>query len=453
MGTNIFQRIAGRYIVPAKAATRSRAGGIFDVEANGLLDTATKIHCLVIAGLDDDHVHEYGPKQIKAGLKHLSRLDYLVGHNIAIFDLPLLYKLHSWVPKADCRIVDTLIAGRLILPNVDDLDDQAAAMGDPALSKLRGRYSIEAWGARFRAPKPGTDIADWSKWTPEMQQRCAGDVAICKRLWQFLQVDGYSSYALELEMRVAPLCDEIAAAGMYFDRDAAERLRQEWTARRAALEAQLQKQFPGTNLNSRQQIGALLEARGWVPEAHTEKTKAPKIDDDTLESIASQYPEFSGLSEHYILGRRLGQLINGKKAWTKSVSADGRIHGGIVHIGTPHSRAKHLEPNLAQVPNPKRGKPFATECRSLFTARPGWTLVACDQAGLQDRGFAHYLAEFDGGAYGREFLAGMDTHWRTATALGLGDHERDKDSKLDTVIREGAKSFRYAFLYGAGAPE
>jgi DNA polymerase-1 len=448
VSTNIFQRIAQRYIVPAKAA--ARAAGVFDIESDGLLATATKIHCIVIA--DSDRVYEYGPKQIHAGLKHLTRFDYLIGHNVTIFDLPLVQRLHDWAPKSDCRIVDTLIAGRLILPHVSDLDDQAAAMGDPALGKLRGRYSIEAWGARFGMPKVGADIEDWSAWTPEMQARCVGDVAICKRLWQFLQPNGYSQYALELEHRVAPLCDEIAAAGMYFDSAAAERLRQQWTTRRAALEAQLRKQFPDTNLNSRPQIGALLEDRGWIPESRTEKTNQPKIDDETLESIAALYPEFAGLSEHYILGRRLGQLVNGKKAWMKSVGADGRIHGGIVHIGTPHSRAKHLEPNLAQVPNPKRGTPFATECRSLFKARDDWVLVACDQATLQDRGFAHYLTEFDGGAYGREFLAGMDTHWRTATALGLVNHERNKESEFDTVIREGSKSFRYAFLYGAGVP-
>jgi hypothetical protein len=44
----------------------------------------------------------------------------------------------------------------------------------------------------------------------------------------------------------------------------------------------------------------------------------------------------------------------------------------------------------------------------------------------------------------------MDTHWRTATALGLVNHERNKENKVDTVIREGSKGFRYAFLYGAG---
>jgi DNA polymerase I-like protein with 3'-5' exonuclease and polymerase domains len=448
---SVFRRLAAHFIIPASAAVSGGLRCAFDIEANGFLDTATTLHCVVIADLDSDRVDEYGPERIAAGLEHLARADYLVGHNILDYDLKVLHKLRGWAPKAGCTVVDTLITSRLILPHVSDLDDQAAAMGDPKLGQLRGRYSIEAWGLRLGMPKVGTDIENFSTFTSEMLERCVGDTAICKRLWQFLRPDGYSQSALELEHRVAPICSEITAAGMFFDADAAERLKQQWTARRGELEAQLQQQFPGTNLNSRTQIGALLEARGWVPEKRTEKTKQPVVDDELLETIATTYPEFAGLSEHYILGRRLGQLVNGKKAWSKSVSADGRIHGGIVHIGTPHSRAKHLEPNLAQVPNPKRGKPFATECRGLFKARDGWVLVACDQATLQDRGFAHYLTEFDGGAYGKDFLAGMDTHWRTATALGLAvNHERNKENKVDTVIREGSKGFRYAFLYGAG---
>lgn len=44
-------------------------------------------------------------------------------------------------------------------------------------------------------------------------------------------------------------------------------------------------------------------------------------------------------------------------------------------------------------------------------------------------------------------------HWKNAAVLGLipGNIERDKENRLHGVIREGAKTFRYAFLYGAGA--
>jgi DNA polymerase I len=421
-----FADIAARYIVPAD----NKVGGLrlaFDVEADGLVDGATKLHCAVIANLDSNQVYEYGPDRIGAALEHLARADYLVGHNVQGYDLPLLERLHDWQPEAGCTIVDTLIAGRLILPNIDDLDDQAAATGGLALGKLRGRYSLDAWGTRLGVPKVGVDITDFSVWTPQMQERCVGDVAICKALCKLLQPDGYSRSAMELEHRAAAVCNRITTDGAPFDVDAAERLRQRWTMRRAELEAQLQQQFPGTNLNSRKQIGALLEARGWVPEKRTEKTKQPKIDDEVLETIPELYPEFAGLAEHYTLGRRLGQLSNGKQAWCKSIGDDGRIHGGLVHIGTPHSRAKHLEPNLAQVPNPKKGKPFAAECRALFRASNGWVFVTCDQASLQDRGYAHYLHAHDGGAYGRAFLDGADTHWRSAVALGLAPEGTSRD--------------------------
>ena len=190
-----------------------------------------------------------------------------------------------------------------------------------------------------------------------------------------------------------------------------------------------------------------------MPEQRTEKTGQPKINDEVLEAVPDRYPEFAGVAEYAILGRRLGQLSAGAQAWCKNVGTDGRIHGGLVHIGTPHSRAKHLKPNLAQVPNAKKGKPFAAECRALFRTNDNWVFVCCDQAGLQDRGYAHYLADFDGGTYGRAFLNGADTHWQSAIALGLvpAGTARDKESKLHAALREGAKTFRYAFLYGAGA--
>jgi DNA polymerase-1 len=171
-----FVNTAARYIVPATPGS----GGLrlaFDVEADGLVESATKLHCVVVANLDDDQVYEYGTGDIVAALEHMARADYLTGHNIQNYDLPLLERLHGWKPKPGCAIVDTLVAGRMILPNVDDLDDQATAMGSPTLGKLRGRYSLEAWGARLGVPKVGANITDFSMWTPEMQERCVGDTA------------------------------------------------------------------------------------------------------------------------------------------------------------------------------------------------------------------------------------------------------------------------------------
>jgi DNA polymerase-1 len=448
----IFQRLARAYIVPPAA----KSGGLrlaFDVEADGFLDVATVVHCIVIIDLDSDRIHEYGPQQVADALAHLSRADYLVGHNIQNFDIPLLQRLHSWTPPAGTKIVDTLVAGRLILPNIGDLDDQVAAMGGPKLKKLRGRYSVEAWGARLGVAKVGADIKDFSKWTPELPTRCIGDVKITGTAWRFLQPDGCSPQAMALEHRVDAICHRIEATGVPFDDAAAERLEQRWSADLAKMKAALREQFPNMNPNSRVQIAKQLEARGWIPDERTGKTGQPKITDELLETIPQLYPEFASLAGYHVLKRRIAQLSKGDKAWRKHVSEDGRIRGGIVHIGTPHSRAAHFGPNLGQVPNPKRGTPFATECRALFRAPEGWVFVAADQATLQDRAFAHYLTEFDTGAYAKAFLAGVDQHWKGAIILGLiaEGTPRDKQSKLHEVAREGAKGFRYGFLFGCQA--
>jgi DNA polymerase-1 len=274
--SNLFARIAKPFIAPAAATDSAGLRLVFDVEADGLLDAATKVHCIVVADLDSDQSDAYGPDQIEAALAHLARADCLIGHNAAGYDLPLLLQLCGWVPAAGCFILDTLVASRLILPHVSDLDDQAAAMGAPRLGKLRGRFSLEAWGVRLGIPKIGAGITDWSRWTPEMQDRCGGDVAICKALFHFLQPDGYNQDAMVLEHRVALICDQITRDGVPFDSAAAEQLREQWVAQRAGLAAQLSQQFPGTNLNSRPQIGALLEARGWCRRAAPRRPVHPK---------------------------------------------------------------------------------------------------------------------------------------------------------------------------------
>jgi DNA polymerase I-like protein with 3'-5' exonuclease and polymerase domains len=447
-----FLHLARRYII---SATTKAEGPrlIFDTEADGLLDAASKMHCIVVADLDGDRIDEFGPTQIEAGLARLSEARYLVGHNISGYDLPLLRKLYGWSPVLDCVVVDTLIASRLILPLILDLDRQAIGAGDSSMGKLTGRHSLEAWGARLGMPKVGTDIEVFSEWTPELQQRCVRDVQLTKALWQFLQPDGQAAEALTLEQSTAVICEGISSNGLPFDVEAAKPLQQQWVEQHHALKAPLTAQFPEIqNLNSRQQVVAFLLKHGWVPEKRT-KTGRPSLDDEALEALPTIFPKLASLADYYVLSRRIAQLATGDEAWLKHVGSDGRIHGAIVHIGTPHSRAAHFGPNIAQIPNPKKGKPLAAECRGLFRTRDDWMFVTCDQDGIQDRAFAHHLAAFDGGAYAKAFINGLDTHWDTARALTFVSQPtvRDKGNKLHVALREGAKSFRYGFLFGMGA--
>ena len=233
-----FTSIARNYIVPAGRKTDGGLRLAFDTESDGLLETATTVHCLVIADLDSDDVYEHGPDQIEAGLAHLRQASYLVGHNNINHDLPLLARLYDWAPEPDCIILDTLILGRLILPHLDKLDDEAAARGDPKLGKLRGRYGLEAWGVRLGIPKVGVDIEDWSQWSPEMQERCVGDAVLTRAVWRLLQPDGYGQDAIALEHRVAPICEQISTLGVPFDRAAAEQLHNHMYPPQNAVEGQ-----------------------------------------------------------------------------------------------------------------------------------------------------------------------------------------------------------------------
>jgi RecA-family ATPase/DNA polymerase I-like protein with 3'-5' exonuclease and polymerase domains len=435
----------------ASAAARPRFA--FDLEADGLLADATRIHCLCIGDLDSDRIDAFGPDRIDEALAVLSGAAVIIGHNVSGYDLPLLRRLRGWTPSPACAVYDTLVASRTILPNISELDAEVASRCAPWLGKLCGRHSLAAWGARLGVPKLGADIESFTAWSTELQERCVSDVRLTKALWQFLHPESYSPQAIDLEHRTAAVCERIASDGVPFDTAAADRLCAQWAARRDALEADLRRQYPEVrNWNSRQQIVALLTSRGWESEKHTDKGN-PSLDDEVLETVVSIWPEFAGLAEYFALGGLIAKIGTGEKSCRSYAGADGRIHAAPIHIRAPHGRAQYASPNLGGIPNPKKGARFGNECRTLFRAPDGWVLVACDQANLQDRGLAHYLAEHDGGRYAEAFSKGIDTHWQTTLALGLVPEGtvRDKTDKLHTSLREAAKRFRYAFLYGAGA--
>lgn len=121
-------RIASQYTAVPSLPWSGGVRLAFDLESDGLLDTAARVHCVVIGDLDSGEIFQYGPDRIAQALEHLARAQYLVGHNIQQFDLPLLRKLYDWSPAPGAQIVDTLICSRLIFPGIDVLDDQAAAI-------------------------------------------------------------------------------------------------------------------------------------------------------------------------------------------------------------------------------------------------------------------------------------------------------------------------------------
>jgi len=180
------------------------------------------------------------------------------------------------------------------------------------------------------------------------------------------------------------------------------------------------------NIGSRKQIAERLMERGWQPTYHTDKGNVI-VSEEILSKI--NMPEAQMFSRYFLLQKRTGLL----KAWIEACQEDNRVRGRVMTLRTVTGRMAHNSPNMAQVPAVY--SPYGKECRSLWTvSNPDThTLIGTDASGLELRCLAHYM---DDSNFTEEVVNG-DVHTANMNAAGLTD-------------RDQAKTFIYAFLYGAG---
>lgn len=441
---------------------------VFDIETDGLLDQLTRVHSLVLRDVDTGEGISASSENldIKDTLaERLMTADQIIGHNIIKFDIPAIQKVYPWFHVRKDQVLDTLVMSRLIWPNLAEIDTPHISRGMPG--NLRGSHSLKAHGYRLGVLKGDFgDTTDWSEWSPEMQTYCERDVEVTLKLFEKLDSKQYDPRAIELEHRVAWIIAEQERNGFLFDVEKAEALQRVLQEKRAEIEDSLTTLFepwysktaektPKRTVNyksverhstwegasfsevslqvfnpgSRHHIAdRLMKVRGWKPEVYTENGQ-PKVDETVLLSLP--YPEAQRIGEYLMIQKRLGQLAEGNQAWLKAVQADGRIHGSVNTNGAVTGRMTHSHPNIAQVPSV--GSPFGAECRELFKVPEGKKLVGIDVSGLELRMLAHYMND---PAYTKEVVEG-DVHTANQKAAGL-------------PTRNNAKTFIYAFLYGAG---
>ena len=445
--------------------------GYFDIETNAINDWSTLsdirvCHCMVIID-EDDNVYRYRSATMLEGMKHLLSFSAIVGHNAIGFDYPALNSFYGFKHP---NVLDTAVMTRCMFPDLFAYD---AVRGTE--KGIRGKHSLEAWGKRIGCYKSTHGkTEDWSKWSQDMEDYCVQDVKVTKALHEFLLAHKPSQRMLDLEHEFALCMRRQQWIGFPFDDAKAEELEKTLCVRRRELGDELEQLFEPTVLTmksrfwvttdgkefstkkealesgysasditegdhktktipfnpcSRDQIAERLMARGWKPTAY--EGKRPQINEKTLKDIGT--PEALLLLEYLLVSKRLGQLSEGKHAWRKLV-VNGRIHGSVITNGAVSGRCTHRNPNMAQVPSTRA--PYGKECRALFTAPEGKVLVGADASQLELRCLAHYLTPFDNGAYTKELLEG-DIHSANQVAAGL-------------PTRDDAKTFIYAFLYGAG---
>lgn len=435
---------------------------IFDVETDGLLHELTKVHSLVLYEVDEQITYSVHGDELEYWVRKMMEADELIGHNITAFDLLALQKVYPWFTYDLDKVTDTLVLSRMLFPTIDEWDRTKGR--DKVPPKRRGSHSLEAWGYRLGILKGEFGkTTDWAEWSPEMQEYCEGDVRVNSAVYARFQQEGWSQQALTMEVWFQHIMALQEQHGFPFDRNKAVNLYTKLIAERQEIDKEIAPMIPdwyvdlGTfvpkvnsekigytvgvelskvkhvsfNPGSRMQIGDRLQKLlGWKPTVFTPGGQ-PQIDEDVLATI--DHPLAQLLAKRFLIDKRISQLSEGQGAWLR-LEREGRIHGYVNTLGTVTGRCSHSSPNMAQVPAVR--SLYGAECRELFYAPEGWVQVGADASGLELRCLGHYMARFDGGAY-INILLNADVHTENQKAAGL-----------DT--RDQAKTFIYAFLYGAG---
>lgn len=443
----------------------------FDIEANGLLDTVTDIHSLVLEDLDTGTIlsctnNGYGYAPISEGLDVLVNADIRIAHNGVGYDDPCLLKLYPLLPLKRDGILDTLLISQMVYPDLFVQDMRTKKLPP----KMWGSHSLKAWGLRLGEYKGEySETTDWSTWDEDMQKYCEQDVTVLKKLYYHLQKKSYmvTPDAVRLEHRFAQITHQMEMNGAPFDMEKATALAATIEQDCNELTNKIREIVPPNkktrilvpkrdnktkgykagqaveivttepfNPNSRQQVIRFLKDKyDWEPDTVTDKGN-PELDGEILEGL--EFPEAKMFAELFDRNKILGQLAKGQKAWLKFAKegTDGlyAIHGRLNTLGTRTHRCSHTSPNLGQVPSPRAI--YGRECRELFRAPKGFKFVGCDASGIELRNLAHYLYPYDGGDYVRTILS-SDIHTKNQTDAGL-------------PTRDNAKTFIYAFNYGAG---
>jgi len=423
---------------------------VFDIETNGL--DPSKVWLVWAYERDTKEFVLFSGDTVSNFSQYIKDMGEckVIGHNIIAFDIPVCERLLG-TDFSKCEVVDTLVMSRLSQPSRD------------------GGHSLESWGDKLNFAKG--DYDDWLNFSQAMVDYGKQDVALNERVYQILlnELTGFGSPCLVLEHQTQAIIARQIKRGWTLDQEKSFILLAELKEKKYELEDKVHEvfkplptfvkqvtpkikkdgtqsvvglkflgddwekvqgsfsriEFPVFNLGSRQQIGRHLQYYGWKPDSFTEKGQ-PIVDEAVLRKVKG-IPEAALIGEYLMIQKRIAQV----QSWLDAVQDDGRVHGYVNANGAVTGRMTHSSPNMGQVPAVY--SPYGRECRDVWTVPKGYKLVGMDASGLELRMLAHYMNDE---GYTHEILNG-DIH--TANQLAAGLETRDQ-----------AKTFIYAFLYGAG---
>lgn len=460
---------------------------VADLEANGFLEVATKVHCGCFLSLDGKEKYSFSPLDgedyITKMLSFMDSTDCLVFHNGFGYDHPLLRKLYNYEYKG--KRIDTLVMSRLQKPK------RPVPPHCPIKNKP---HSVETWG--YRVGRGKVEHEDWEEFSPEMLKRCSEDVEIQRLIYLALakEREGYEwRSALQLTHRLFECLQKQEEYGWLVDRDwilksihmldhwmdridkilsktlpmtiEIEELKEDgeykyvkepflrsgqyrknvvdWMAKvgmdpedRKVVGPFSRVLFRQISLDKPQELKDYLLEQGWEPLVWNtndagERT-SPKLDkNDPFEGLDSGIGK---LAAKYIQCKSRKSILEG---WINLIRPDGRIASVVANLAET-GRATHR--NIVNVPNSEAF--FGKWMRKCFTCKEGFVLVGTDSAGCQNRMLAARVGDpnFTDTLINGKKENGTSIHHVNQRAIRAAGYE---------VTYGKAKNMNYAFMFGA----
>ncbi len=454
---------------------------VFDIEANGLLDTITKIHCAIFRNLAGELVAQFTPLNIHTLPDYLDKVDVAIGHNILSYDFPAIEKVLKYKYKG--QKVDTLIMSRLLNPK--------RLLPPNAKDRKAGPHSLYAWGVRCGVDKPDHD--DWENYSDAMLHRCSEDTVINVKVYHMLMKEaegGGWKEPFKMTFKLFECLQKQEEYGWKFDDKLAvdtidfldrriERIDRAITPKLPLVLEILEQKVAGVykyvkepflksgkynqhvckywgenseaitnkhivgphsrisfrivDLNSNDETKTFLLDAGWEPlEWNTndegERTSPKLSKDDPFEGVQGSLGSIIALR---VQTRQRQSIIRGLR---ELVREDGAIASVVSNLAET-SRAIHR--NIVNIP--KASSYLGKRMRKLFVARDGKVLVSTDSDSCQLRML--------GGRMGSEAYI---------NAINTGDKSKGTDLHsltrkiAELESRDLAKNVMYCLLFGGG---
>ena len=449
---------------------------VFDIETDGL--DATKVWCLVMKDIDSgrimrytDHSDKYEGK-IEHGLSMLKNAELLIAHNGIGFDALMILKIYG-IDLYHIKFFDTWIASQVLN------------------YRRPHKHGLAGWGAHLKYPK--LDYNDWSGFSDEMMVYCCRDVQlnyiIFKKLMEELErlakTQPLIREGIKSEMEAAKFDAYCRHYGWEFDISNAFKLLDKIKSRMSVIEELIEPKLPKVtrlidktpklpkftkkgyytattarilseylnkpiavedtkawpagkefqrkitapaNLGNLEQVKEYLYSIGWQPDDWKMERigrefvkKTPKLTKTSLDKLGEE----GSYIHHWTTLRSRKGVVEG---WIRDLK-DNRLHGKLWVVGTPTFRCRHeVIANL-----PAADAELGKDLRKLLIAEPGRKIVGADSSGNQFRSLAHYV----------------NSEELTNQILSGDIHQYNAD--IIKTNRRTAKTWIYAFLFGAGA--